>query len=266
MIKLIATDMDGTWLNDNKTYDQALFDQILEQVEKQDIKFVIASGNQYENLKTRFPKVVDKLYFIAENGALVAKGNQILHVNHISDEEFKTMIQITEEIKNPVVVAGLRSAYVRTKDGTAYHKEMEKYFKHITVVNSFDEIKDDIFKISFDTNVNELAGLIQKIRQNYPQFEVVAGGQDSVDVQAKGMSKAVGLRYLSQSLNINPEEMVAFGDGENDNAMLEYVGLSYATSAALEGTRKIVDQVIGSSNDSAVQKEIIKLLNANQKD
>ena len=48
--------------------------------------------------------------------------------------------------------------------------------------------------------------------------------------------------------------------------MLEYVGLSYATSAALEGTRKIVDQVIGSSNDSAVQKEIIKLLNANQKD
>ena len=54
MIKLIATDMDGTWLNDAKDYDREIFKREFEEMRKQDIKFVVASGNQYANLMTRF--------------------------------------------------------------------------------------------------------------------------------------------------------------------------------------------------------------------
>ena len=50
MIKLIATDMDGTWLKENKTYDKELFEKEFQIMQDRDIKFVVASGNQYENI------------------------------------------------------------------------------------------------------------------------------------------------------------------------------------------------------------------------
>ena len=69
--------MDGTWLTDQKDYDKELFLREFAEMQKQGIKFVVASGNQYANLMTRFPEVLDKIYFVAENGALVAHGTQI---------------------------------------------------------------------------------------------------------------------------------------------------------------------------------------------
>ena len=47
MIKLIAVDMDGTFLRDDKSYDEEKFSGIYQKLEKKDIKFNIASGNQY---------------------------------------------------------------------------------------------------------------------------------------------------------------------------------------------------------------------------
>ena len=77
MIKLIATDMDGTWLNSKKEYDLDKFKQIVDLAREKGVKFVIASGNQYENLVTRFPKeYLSQLYFVAENGAYVLKGRK----------------------------------------------------------------------------------------------------------------------------------------------------------------------------------------------
>lgn len=61
MIKLIATDMDGTWLNDHQDYDRELYQKELTLMQEKDVKFVIASGNQFENLRTRFSKTADDL-------------------------------------------------------------------------------------------------------------------------------------------------------------------------------------------------------------
>ena len=129
MIKLIATDMDGTWLTDQKDYDKELFLREFAEMQKQGIKFVVASGNQYANLMTRFPEVLDKIYFVAENGALVAQGRQILHVDSLSDDIYQTLLKITTEYPYPAVVMGLVSAYVKKSSGRAYKQEMKKYME-----------------------------------------------------------------------------------------------------------------------------------------
>lgn len=54
MIKLIAVDMDGTFLRDDKSYDEEKFTRIYQKLEKKDIKFTIASGNQYYQIATFF--------------------------------------------------------------------------------------------------------------------------------------------------------------------------------------------------------------------
>ena len=60
MIKLIATDMDGTWLKENKTYDKELFEKEFQIMQDRDIKFVVASGNQYENIFHVFQIIIGR--------------------------------------------------------------------------------------------------------------------------------------------------------------------------------------------------------------
>lgn len=227
--------MDGTWLTDQKDYDKELFLREFAEMQKQGIKFVVASGNQYANLMTRFPEVLDKIYFVAENGALVAQGRQILHVDSLS-------------------------AYVKKSSGRAYKQEMKKYMEHITVVDSFGEIDDQIFKVSLTVPEDKMSKILRELKEKYPEVGFVSGAADSIDMQTKGMNKAVGLAYLSQKLGIKSSEMIAFGDSGNDVGMLKYVGRSFATATALPEAKQAAGQIIGSSNESAVQKEIAKLL------
>lgn len=70
-IKVIVTDMDGTFLDDAKKYDHARFMVQYQELKKRDIEFVVASGNQYYQLISFFPELKDEISFVAENGALV---------------------------------------------------------------------------------------------------------------------------------------------------------------------------------------------------
>nr|WP_260448985.1 HAD hydrolase family protein [Listeria booriae] len=50
-IKMIAVDMDGTFLNSEKKYNVARFNTLFSRLKEKDIKFVVASGNQYFQLR-----------------------------------------------------------------------------------------------------------------------------------------------------------------------------------------------------------------------
>ena len=67
MIKIIATDMDGTLLNSKGEISEEFF-EIFPKIIEKNIIFAAASGRQYYNLLKKFNKVKDKMMFIAENG------------------------------------------------------------------------------------------------------------------------------------------------------------------------------------------------------
>lgn len=260
MIKLFATDMDGTWLNDYQGYDEELFAKEFELMRQRDLKFVVASGNQFENLLTRFPKVSKQIYFVAENGAVVAKGHQVIHIDAMSEKDFINCKEIMSTYGYSGVIEGLASAYILKSTGPAFLKEMRKYYYKIEVIDDFDQINDQILKVNMTLPVEKTIPTIKELKRKYPKMGFVAGSVDSIDMQTYGMNKAVGLEYLGQKLGIKPNEMVAFGDSGNDVGMLKYVGYSYVTSTAMAEAKKAADQIIGSSNDSAVQKQILNLL------
>ena len=261
MIKLIATDMDGTWLKADKTYDHELFEKDFKLMQDNNVKFVIASGNQYENILARFPEEAsEQMYFVAENGALVAHGHEILKIVSLTKKLYDLIIKITQEYPYPIIVSGVHSSYILKSSGKAFYDSMSRFYRKITMVNSLNEIDDQIFKVSLIIPEKEMPAVLRELEQKYPQVGFVAGGYDSIDLSAPDVTKALGLEFLSKKLNIAPSEMVAFGDSGNDVAMLKYVGDSFVTSTALQSAKDAADHVIGSSQDSSVQKEIIKLL------
>lgn len=111
MIKLIATDMDGTFLDSSKRFSMEFFD-IFTELRKKGIKFVIASGNQYFRLYQKFLPISNEMYFIGENGSYIAKGAKLISTNTLKKEQVQAVIQLVE--KHPelnMILCGVKSAY-----------------------------------------------------------------------------------------------------------------------------------------------------------
>ena len=78
-MKLLATDMDGTFLRDDKSYSEE-FNDLYKQMLKKDIQFVIASGNQYEALVCKFDDdIKDDLYYLCENGTKIVYRGDVIY-------------------------------------------------------------------------------------------------------------------------------------------------------------------------------------------
>ena len=107
MIKLIATDMDGTFLDNEKQFDKSFIDLFFE-MKEEGVLFVAASGNQYARLYQKFLPMSEDMYFIADGGSYIAKGPNTLEV---FDMDRKKAFLAIERVKQhypdlKLVVAG----------------------------------------------------------------------------------------------------------------------------------------------------------------
>ena len=83
MIKLIATDMDGTLLNSSNEIQEGFY-EVFNELQEKEIIFAAASGRQYYNLLERFKGIEEKMMFIAENGTFVVDEVKGLISNYLS--------------------------------------------------------------------------------------------------------------------------------------------------------------------------------------
>ena len=116
MIKMIATDMDGTFLDSEKRFDPEFID-IFYKLKEKGIKFVVASGNQYYRLFQKFIPLSEQMYFIAENGSYIAKGATELYCNTINTVDVERIKDILITYNNLLIVlCGRKGAYILKKD------------------------------------------------------------------------------------------------------------------------------------------------------
>ena len=83
---------------------------------------------------------------------------------------------------------------------------------------------------------------------------------DNVEIMNAGSSKGNAVKFLCELLNIDKEEIIAFGDNYNDISMLEYVGMGVAMGNAEEDVKKIASYITESNTESGVAKAIDDLV------
>ena len=256
MIKLIATDMDGTFLDSNKRFDFEFID-IFYELKKRDIKFVVASGNQYYRLFQKFVPLSEQMYFIAENGCFIAKGARQLYCNTIENEDLIKIKSVLANYKELVIVlCGRKGAYILNKN-FKYKNEIIKYYCNYRFVDSFD----DIMKVSiYDQNekINEIIKNVEKLLPDY--IKIVTSGNAWMDIQNKNINKGIGMAFLQSLYNIKPEECMAFGDQMNDYELLQQVKYGYAMENAVDPIKEIAYQVIDSNDNQGVIRKIKEIL------
>lgn len=252
-IKLISVDMDGTFLDDSMQYDRPRFAALKQRMDERGIRFVIASGNQFFQLRSYFEDYDDIIY-IAENGAFVTDQKVDYLTSTFTDDEVTATLERLAELPQILtLLSGRKSAYVLDSTDALYRAVMAKYYYRLETVDSFDAVDDQILKLALTTPRDETVSIAETLRATLNGIAVpTSSGHGSIDLIKPGIHKGHALAHLGGILGIEPADMVAFGDGGNDLEMLQLVGRGVAMANAPEPVKAVADDLAASNNDQGV--------------
>lgn len=253
MIKLIAVDMDGTFLNDQKTYNKSRFEQLLKQMQQQNIHFVVASGNQYFQLRSFFPDNYQDIAFVSENGANIVLGETAFYNAELDNSTLPAILESIEQTEpSALIICGKNSAYIAdsiSDQGFEYASFYYPQIKKLSNLQMVTEENDALFKFALSYSPDNMPVALEALKEKLvPRLIPVTSGHEDIDLIIPGVHKFSGLQRLGELWQIKPEEMMAFGDSGNDLEMLENVKYSYAMANASKAVHAAANYSIGSNN------------------
>lgn len=254
MIKLIATDMDGTLLDENGHLPDG-FTDILDRLRVKNIKLVVASGRPYYTLQTNFGPIGRHLSFICENGALVVDNNEIIYKSLIDKDIVQNIIQEAKKVKeNALVLCAPNCAYIENYSEESL-AEIQKYYTTINIVDNLSKVDDDIIKISICNleGTNNIAD--SKFKDD---LHIVSTAAIWTDMMNNGVNKGVALKNLMDTDNISREETMVLGDYYNDIEMLAQAEYSFVMENAPEDMKQYGKYIAASNVEHGVLRAILE--------
>lgn len=268
MFKLIVSDMDGTLLNDDKKVSEET-KAAIEKLAHHGADFTIATGRIYPAAKIYSDDLGVKKPLICCNGAMIVDPvtDEVLYGRTISKAIGTAVIDICEAYGVYYHLYDKNTIYSdRMERVIAYFNEFsknlpEKYKIKTKVVEStralFDET--EIYKIGIYYDNSERALAMRKALEAVPGASGFKSLETMYDVLAADTNKGIALKQLCQMLGLSLEEVVAFGDNENDLEMLEAAGYGIAMGNAEDFVKDVADHVADTNEADGVRLAIEKL-------
>lgn len=253
MIKLIATDMDGTLINDNGKINEKVFD-LIPRLSKKNIKFAVASGRFYSQLAVNFKNVKDDIIFITQNGAFIRYNNdgKVIYSKSIPKENVKKMTDLKPNLGEIMMLSAENEAHV--VNPSQYIMDV---FGRVNVpvvkLNSFSEMNKPVYKITYHMSNGVTQDMIDYLKKNISDdLEFVVSGDKWIDIMNKGTSKGRAIKVIQEKFNIDPKNTMVFGDYYNDLSMFKVAHYSYAMGNAPEDVKRRANFVAKSNNEDGV--------------
>lgn len=236
-LKVIATDIDGTFLKGDRSYDKERFTKLLERLTERDIRFVVASGNQYRQLRGFFPECHQKLTFIGENGANIIHRDIPLFEMFQSKEDLEDIIAFIEkEFPHAIIsLSGQKKSYLKKNVPKDVFDALKPYLINLEQVASFLPLPNDsFFKMTLDVPEEETWEIMAALEKRDTGKRIVGttSGFGCIDLISKGIHKGWALSKLLDEWGYTSDNLMVFGDGGNDLEMLSLGNYSYAMANA----------------------------------
>ena len=263
-IKVIATDMDGTLLDSRGQLDLPRLEKILDQLDQRGVRFVIATGNEIHRMRQLLEHLADRVVLVVANGARIFENNELLQAQTWDDDMVdKALAHLKgRECQDQFVVTSMNGSFV--KEGTVF-TELDKFmtpemiknlYQRMNFVDEFDSsLFGGVLKMSMVVGEERLDSVLQEVNDLFDgRVRAVSSGYGCIDILQDGIHKAWGLEELLKRWNLKPEQIMAFGDSENDIEMLELAGISYAMENAEETVKRVATKVAPANSQAGVYK------------
>ncbi len=246
MIKMIVIDLDGTILNSDRKVSTST-KQYFKRLKDKGYIIAIATGRIYASALKATDGADFANYIISDTGSCVydRKESSVLSSNYIDLEIAKRIFDYYSEDCRYIDICDKNTIYkysdeiensdiVKTIKDKDYIINNCKYISHIAISMKDNEAVMDVYN---------------KLINDFSELEIVIM-QDSfserkwIEIMAKGSSKYNRIRELANYLNIDNDEIIAFGDGLNDIEVLENCGYSVALKNALPEVQEKANDII----------------------
>lgn len=285
MIKLIASDMDGTLLNsDHKIPKENI--ELIKFAQKNGIQFVVATGRAYYEALPALNDENIKCDVISFNGGIIYdKNGNIINITPMKLKDLYYTIEILKSLEISYQLYTKNTIYTNSieTDITAYidlirangEEPNEQHLRqearnrlalgHITEVDNIElylnqENNPAIKVIGISNDLEKLKHATELLSGN-DNISVTSSGANNIEIMDKKATKGEALKIVADIHDINLKNAIAIGDNLNDQAMLDIVEYSIAMKNGnkdLQKTSKIITEKTNSKG--GVADSVMKLL------
>ena len=288
MIKLIASDMDGTLLNHNHKIPKENV-KLINFAKKQGIKFVVATGRAYYEALPALNEENINCDVISFNGGIVYdKNGNIISITPMIPKDLYYTIEILKSFdisyqlytKNTIYTKSIETdinAYIDLIRSNGYDPDVEHlraeaqqkldvgYITEVENIELYLNEKENppIKIIAISNDISKLENAAKLLSEN-TSISVTSSGANNIEIMHKNATKGEALKEIAKIYGINLENAVAIGDNLNDQAMLDIVGYSVAMkngNTILKEQAKYVTEKTNS--EGGVADTIFKLIEEN---
>lgn len=268
MVKVIASDMDGTFLDDNGAFDADQFQTQLDRLGEKGMHFISASSNQYQHLLGLFKDVSGPISYVCNNGALVVdERGVIIHEEIIDHLVLKKALDwiLTEPsfAGAEVILVGRNGTYCNLPSESDRFVASKYFYENMQSMADLRLVFDSIYKIDITWEEGGVIKLQDEFNHQFSgRLNAISSGMNGLDIMVDGTDKLTGVEMLLDSWNLSWADVAAFGDNDNDFEMINAAGDGYAMkNSAPELLQKVENTTEYSNNDQGVQQKINDYLN-----
>ncbi|WP_278563550.1 Cof-type HAD-IIB family hydrolase [Collinsella tanakaei] len=271
MYKLVATDMDETFLDHDHQIPEANI-RAMQRMKELGVLFVPSSGRWYSSIMDNFahldPALLEGSYVISYNGGFI---------NRVGDPNPLTSCGIGRACAEELYALGRelgKCMHVNVADGHVFVCDAPKaertYLEKISGVTHFSSAEHtdlsfldsrDIVKLIFMDP--DFEGLQQLGRELEPMaqrlgVEITFSSKRYLEFMPAGIDKGYGLKKLAEMLGIPMDQVIGVGDSANDLAMIKAAGLGVGVANVTDDVRPYCDIVLESTGDDGAFEELVE--------
>lgn len=285
MIRLIASDMDGTLIDRNHSISKENLIAIKE-AQSRGIKFAIVTGRAYDDVRPIIEEYDLNCECVALNGgAYYDKDGNILEAIYIDKSKVRDILTIMLNGDFSVEIYTDRGYYTtNTKDEmwNGMLKRSKTFYPHLTeeerievakknphfvemnYITNIDEFLNSDINISKFVTFGETEEEVKKLRKEVEKLEglaISASFSTNIEVNDIKATKGAILAKVAEEFGMNRDEVMVLGDGLNDYSMFKEFTNSVAMDNAMTEIKEIAKYITDSNDNSGVAKAINKALN-----
>ena len=271
-IKLIAFDLDGTLLREDKSISRGNL-AALEKAARMGIHIVPATGRIFSVLPQPLRQADYIRYVICINGAAVfdKQTGQEIYSAQIPLDRTLALIDYIRSLPLDVI-------YDCYADNTGWttrenYRLADEYIPIMPMRDLFNSTRkpmDDLTgflrqrgkavqKVQmFFKEPGNRDDIIAQLHEKFPDIQVSSSLSNNLELNWKDAGKHTALRVLCERLGVPMSQVLALGDGSNDIGMLEAAGVGVAMANATQQVRRSADSVTADNESDGVAQAIAR--------
>ncbi|MGH4037501.1 MAG: Cof-type HAD-IIB family hydrolase [Sphaerochaeta sp.] len=266
-IKLICTDIDGTLLNDEHKINDLDKKMLKKAVEEKNIPLILTSGRFKSGLTNIQKDLGFSTGISCFNGCYIESDEVVLRDVRLNIDNITQLLPIIKSNGSFPILNDLEHAYMEGK-GDFYHR-LNSFFPNTSVSTSFDKLLKKWEKINYsshkiivmDKDPNNLL-ITKKLLDNsdVSGISTFLSAPTILEIVPYGVTKANTLDIMCEKLNITKENVMSFGDFNNDIEMIAESGYGIAMKNAIDEVKSVAFDVTLSNNENGIANAINKYI------